>query len=221
MLDRINRVRTDPQGYAAYMENFRACYSAEGSFRAPGGEILHTHEGIYALNQAIQTLQHAPAQTPFTASDLLAGAGRELINAEQQSGRIGHGGAPFERMQHYGAWQNMAGENVAYGALTAEQVVYNLIVDDGVRSRGHLKNILQPGFRVAGVSQGSHPIYRTICVIDFASDFTSKGGSADVERSPDAEFAPWIFSAKPRLGGVGLTMTGYPHTLPSWSPSSD
>ena len=75
-------------------------------------------------------------------------------------------------MMHYGMWQSMAGENVAYGAPTAESVVYNLVVDDGERSRGHLKNILQPGFHVAGVSEGRHPIYGSICVIDFASDFS-------------------------------------------------
>ena len=171
VIDQVNRVRTNPQAYATYLENYRSCYSADGMFRAPGRRMLRTHEGVAALDQAIRTLQHASAQVPITASDLLAGAGRELINAQQQSGQIGHGGAPFERMQHYGVWQNMAGENVAYGAPTAEQVVYNLVVDDGERSRGHLKNILQPGFRVAGVAKGNHPIYGTICVIDFASEF--------------------------------------------------
>ena len=171
VIDQVNRVRTNPQAYAAYLANFRAYYTADGMFRAPGRHMLRTHEGVAALDQAIRTLEHASAQAPITASDLLAGAGRELINAQQQSGQIGHGGAPFERMQHYGVWQNMAGENVAYGAPTAEQVVYNLVVDDGERSRGHLKNILQPGFRVAGVAQGNHPLYGTICVIDFASEF--------------------------------------------------
>ena len=171
VINQVNRVRTNPQAYAAYLERFRPYYSADGLFHAPGRGTLRTHEGVAALEQAIRTLQHASAQEPITASDLLAGAGRELINAQQQSGQIGHGSAPFDRMMHYGVWQNMAGENVAYGAPTAEQVVYNLVVDDGERDRGHLKNILQPGFRVAGVSEGRHPIYGSICVIDFASDF--------------------------------------------------
>ena len=171
VIDQVNRVRTNPQAYAAYLENFRAYYTADGLFRAPGRRMLRTHEGIAALDQAIRTLQHASPQAPITVSDLLAGAGRELISSQQQSGQIGHGSAPFERMQHYGTWQNIVGENVAYGAPTAEQVVYNLVVDDGERSRGHLKNILQPGFRVAGVAKGNHPIYGTICVIDFASEF--------------------------------------------------
>ena len=174
VINQVNRVRTNPQAYAAYLENFRSYYSSDNMFRAPGRHALRTREGIAALEQAIKTLQRARPQAPITASDLLAGAGRDLINAQQQSGQIGHGGAPFERMQRHGVWQDMAGENVAYGAPTAEQVVYNLVVDDGERSRGHLKNILQPGFRVAGVAKGGHPVYGTICVIDFASDFSSR-----------------------------------------------
>ncbi len=172
VINQVNRVRTNPQAYAAYLESFRPYYSADNLFHAPGRRTLRTQEGVAALEQAIRTLQHASPQEPITASDLLAGAGRELINAQMQTGQIGHGGAPFDRMMHYGVWQNMAGENVAYGAPTAEGVVYNLVVDDGERSRGHLKNILQPGFRVAGVSAGRHPIYGSICVIDFASEFS-------------------------------------------------
>ena len=171
VINQVNRVRTNPQAYAAYLERFRAYYSEDGLFHAPGRRALRTQEGISALDQAIRTLQRSSPQEPITASDLLAGPGRELINSQQQSGQIGHGSSPLDRMQRYGSFGGMAGENVAYGAPTAEQVVYNLVVDDGERSRGHLKNILQPGFRVAGVSQGRHPIYGSICVIDFASDF--------------------------------------------------
>ena len=171
VIDQVNRVRTNPQAYAAYLENFRAYYTADNTFHAPGRRALHTREGVAALNQAIRTLQRASAQAPITVNDLLANPGRDLIVSQQQSGQIGHGSSPYDRMQRYGTWQQAAGENVAYGAPTAEQVVYNLVVDDGERSRGHLKNILQSSYRVAGVSKGNHPIYGTICVIDFASDY--------------------------------------------------
>ena len=63
------------------------------------------------------------------------------------------------------------GEDVAYGAHTAEQIVYNLVVDDGVRDRGHRRNIMQTMFSQAGVSVGNHPVYGTMCVIDFAGNF--------------------------------------------------
>ena len=75
VIDQVNRVRTNPQAYAAYLENFRAYYTADGMFRAPGRRMLRTHEGVAALDQAIRTLQHASAQVPIAASDLLAGAG--------------------------------------------------------------------------------------------------------------------------------------------------
>lgn len=171
VIAQVNRVRTNPQAYAAYLQNFRAYYTADGTFHAPGRTARRTREGVAALDQAIHTLQHASAQAPITVNDLLANPGHDLIASQQQSGQIGHGSSPMARLQRYGVWQEAAGENVAYGAPTPEQVVYNLVVDDGERNRGHLKNILQSSFRVAGVSQGNHPIYGTICVIDFASDY--------------------------------------------------
>ena len=64
-----------------------------------------------------------------------------------------------------------AARTLPYGAHTAEQIVYNLVVDDGVRDRGHRRNIMQTMFNQAGVSVGSHPVYGTMCVIDFAGNY--------------------------------------------------
>ena len=36
VINQVNRVRTNPQAYAAYLERFRPYYSADGLFHAPG-----------------------------------------------------------------------------------------------------------------------------------------------------------------------------------------
>jgi len=47
-------------------------------------------------------------------------------------------------------------ENIAYGRYTAREIVLALIVDDGVRGRGHRENIFNPTYNVAGAAYGSH-----------------------------------------------------------------
>jgi len=50
-------------------------------------------------------------------------------------------------------------------------MVMQLIIDDGVKGRGHRKNIFAKGFATAGVACGTHPRFDTMCVIDFSGGF--------------------------------------------------
>ena len=69
-------------------------------------------------------------------------------------------------------WTGSIGENISYGPNDGRDVVLQLIVDDGVRGRGHRANFFYPGFRLAGVACDPHPTLRTVCVIDFAGGAT-------------------------------------------------
>lgn len=64
---------------------------------------------------------------------------------------------------------------VTYGSFgepgDPRRAVLALIVDDGVRDRGHRKVIFDPGFRLAGAAWGRHPLYTRMAVVDFASAF--------------------------------------------------
>ncbi len=171
VIGELNRVRTNPQEYAAYLQAHRSLYTTEGYLKQPGKPLLRTHEGVAALDEAIRELSHARPQSPLSASDLLVGSARLLVDDQSQSGQTGHGSYPFDRMARAGVANGARGEDVAYGAHTAEQIVYNLVVDDGVRDRGHRRNIMQTMFNQAGVSIGNHPVYGTMCVIDFAGNF--------------------------------------------------
>ena len=179
VLREINRVRADPHAYAVYLETLRSMYRADGLLDLrQGGIPIRTHEGVAALNEAIRYMQHAQPLAPLTYSAGLALSARDHALEQGETGQVGHSGrggsSPFSRMERYGAWCNEAGENIAYGAPSAQQIVMNLIVDDGVPNRGHRTNLLKPTFGVAGVGVGQHPRYGAVCVIDFASDFIAK-----------------------------------------------
>jgi uncharacterized protein YkwD len=89
-------------------------------------------------------------------------------------------------MARFGQHLGYAGENIHYGSRDARSIVIALIVDDGVRGRGHRKNIFSRNFRVTGIAAGPHASYRAMCVMGFASGFIERGG----DRIASATTAP-------------------------------
>ena len=61
------------------------------------------------------------------------------------------------------------GEVIAYGPVTARDVVRTWIVDDGVANRGHRKLLLSAEWRFIGGGCAVHAVMRTICVMNVAA----------------------------------------------------
>src|SRR5437588_4677394 len=135
---------------------------------------LRTQEGTRALDDAIRFLNRAKPQPPLALSPGLCLAAADHCR-EQAGGAVGHygnhGSDPGNRISRYGVVSQGWAENIAYGRHTAREIVLALIVDDGVRGRGHRKNIFNPTYNVAGAACGSHARFGSVCSIDFASGY--------------------------------------------------
>jgi hypothetical protein len=46
-----------------------------------------------------------------------------------------------------------------------------LIIDDGVRGRGHRRNIFNPSYNAVGAAYGPDARYGSVCSIDFANSY--------------------------------------------------
>ena len=94
---------------------------------------------------------------------------------EQARGAVGHyggdGSDPGSRISRYGVVAQGWAENIAYGQRSARAIVVALIIDDGVRGRGHRRNIFNPNYNAAGAAYGPHARYGTVCSIDFAGGY--------------------------------------------------
>ncbi len=60
-------------------------------------------------------------------------------------------------------------ENCSYGYEQAIDIVISLLIDEGIKSLGHRKNMLSKEFNSVGVAIRPHRKYRINCVIDFGS----------------------------------------------------
>ncbi len=177
LLAETNVARSDPARYVGYLKEMRGYFIGKG-YRVPGSfNLVMTKEGVAAVDEAIAFLSRQRPISALSWSPGLARAAAELVREQAGSGATGHEGTSGDlkqRIERFGAWQGSIAENIGYGPDTARRMVLELIVDDGVSDRGHRKNIFDPSFGTAGAACGPHPMYRNMCVIDFAVGYKSK-----------------------------------------------
>src|SRR5438046_624374 len=171
VLRELNLARQNPSLYATFVAEARP---------------FHMIEHGRAVDEAVRFLNKARPLPPLSLSAGMCRAAADHC-AEQIDGQLGHDGndrsSPGDRISRYGTWSISWGENISYGQKTARGIVLTLIIDDGVRSRGHRKNIFNPKFNYAGAAFGPHARYRTVCSIDFAGGYAERA-EALVARNP-------------------------------------
>jgi uncharacterized protein YkwD len=176
----FNFARSNPKGYVDLLRAYRGFFHAN-VVSVPGSNTdFETEEGIVPVDEAINFLDRLPAQAPLETGDSLRQAAIDHVKEQGATGRTGHFGAdgsgPVERNMRHGGGNQVA-EVIAYGAADAEDVIRQLIVDDGVRDRGHRVLMFMDHLRYAGVACGPHPEFGTMCVIDMADTVDGKPGS--------------------------------------------
>jgi uncharacterized protein YkwD len=171
----INKVRSNPSKYAKdYLLPLTSRYKNNFLYY-PDDKPLKTKEGVEALNECIRYLKNQPSLPLVYPKKGLTRAAQDHVNDQSHTGQTGHAGSDRsgfrERIERYGNWKIRIAENIAYGSSSAQQIVIYLLIDDGIKNRGHRKNFLDPKFKTIGVATGSHPSYGTMAVMDFATDF--------------------------------------------------
>jgi len=180
LLTEINFARANPVAYIPFLEQYKKYYDGK-LVRFPGGSMLVTNEGVAALEDAIAFLRTLKPLPPLEIrKGMVSGAKVHLddMRASQRSGHTGSDGSkPEDRLSRFGSWQDSVGENIVYETRSARNDVIGLIIDDGVATRGHRKNLFKTTFKVIGISYGGPVNKKTIAVITFAGGFLDKGDS--------------------------------------------
>ncbi|QGY46627.1 CAP domain-containing protein [Maribellus comscasis] len=174
----INKLRSNPAKYANdYIAPLSKNYQRNMLYY-PGDKPLRTREGVRALNECVRDLRKQGPLSLVYPSRGLTKAADDHVKDQSRTGRTGHSGSDRSnaktRIERYGQWKVRIAENIAYGGITAQQIVIYLLIDDGVYDRGHRKTFLHPDFNEVGVATGNHPEYGIMSVMDFAGAFVEK-----------------------------------------------
>jgi len=178
IVQELTWVRTRPAEVAEVLYNRLRHYRGM-EFCPPDrlGRPLITREGVSAVREAIDFLMEQakdPVGGVGTMSELgLALAGEDHIADIGFTGAASHessdGTKPAARSRRYGFFGSH-GECLWYGSehSDARMIVLDLIVDDGVASRGHRLGVFNPSYSSVGVAYGPHVAYGRVAAIEFA-----------------------------------------------------
>ncbi len=181
VLAEMNYARAHPQDYAR-----RLLLQPVSDWERSLGPATAAQDPA-ALAEAIDFLMRQSPLPPLQWDQVLGEAALEHVADQGPVGAVGHespDGERFDaRLRRHGLQQTATlAENIAYGPARPEDVVRELIIDSGVPSRGHRRNIFYPTFAAAGVSCGPNKVYAAMCVMDFASSPPAPGRAAFAER---------------------------------------
>ncbi len=175
----INWARQHPKAAAAELRTWLPRFEGGRYLDFPGEPRLRTQEGPAAVEEAIAFLDMQRPLAPVAWSERLQKAAEDLARDQEQHGGLGHqtsdGSHPWDRIARYGTASASVGEVVTYGSFgqpgEPRRAVLALIVDDGVKDRGHRTVLYDGAFTLAGAAWGPHPLYTRMVAVDFASGF--------------------------------------------------
>ena len=186
ILAEINFARMHPQEYAKRLLA-QPVTPWERALRQAGQD----DRDPTAFKEAVAHLEAQEPLGPLRADAALISAAVEHVELQGPAGEIGHDGPDgerfYDRLRRHGLTETIAAENIAYGPPSPAEVVRALIIDSGVPSRGHRRNIFHAAFQVVGVSCGPHKDYATMCVMDFGGTASGLRTAANDRARPAAE----------------------------------
>ena len=81
----------------------------------------------------------------------------------------------------YGRFEGSFGRLMEFGGETPEQIVINLVVSDGDKSRSQRNQLFDKKFKVVGLDSGDHQDFLKCTMITLATSFKYNADPDDVE----------------------------------------
>ena len=173
-----NEVRKNPKSYIEKLQNSLKYYYNNHLFRE--GEVpIATYEGVEAVKDAINFLKNqSPVQELIYSKDIGLSC-KDIIDDIGPKGLVTHEGTEikniYNRLEQYCDWDGAIAENIDFGFKIPENIVMNMIIDDGDENRYQRKNLFYPHFKYVGIGIGPHKEFGFCTVIEYAYNIREIG----------------------------------------------
>jgi centrin-1 len=196
----LNLCRSNPAKYSEKIETSLQYYNGN-TLEKPGNIPIDTEEGPENVKDCANQLKATGPLPILSWSKALASAAQAHIDDIGPSGAMGHtgidGSDAGDRIERFGNWLESIGEVIEYGSTVPEDIVINLLIDDGVTSRRHRNTILKPEFAFVGLGYGPHADWEFATVGVFAQGVVEKNVQAPEIIDPLIKIEDFSISNQP------------------------
>lgn len=191
LVEEINSARTNPAGYASKVQEYIP-YFQDKILKIPNSRVgIKTQEGVAAYEECVNYLRSAEPTEAHIPSRGLTRIANDFLSGVQSVDPSQIGTIDMNAIiDKYGSFQGNFSRAMEFGGSTPEQVVINLLVSDGDKSRSQRDALLNPILKRVGVSQGKHDIYRTVTIIVSCTKFENNVDSDDTENYDGTDLPP-------------------------------
>ena len=173
-----NNLRQNPQSFIPKLKDYLKYFRGK-IYHPPGEDPIQTYEGPDAFEDAIQFLKSQKPVDPLELNENLKSACKDHAIDIGEKGLTSHEGTNTknisERLEKYCEWDGACSESIDFGFKLAENIIINLLVDDGVSNRYQRLNIFNGKFKYIGIGVGTHREYGICVVIGYAMNIRPLG----------------------------------------------
>ena len=173
-----NKIRKDPQSYIPKLESYLSKFQ-ENILYLINENPLKTFEGKLAIEEAIIFLKSQKPINELEYNEELSLAAEDHINDIGKKGLTSHEGSNGkdlpERIEKYIEWEDLIAESLDFGFFNPENIILNLLIDDGVKERYQRENLFNEEFNYCGIACGKHRDLNISCVFIYAKKLRKLG----------------------------------------------
>lgn len=172
----INNARQNPSYLIPFLED-RIKYFDGSIYKPNNGTPIQTNEGVSGINDAISFLEKLKPLPKYEKNVNLTKASKRHMDDIGKNGLSDHYGSdgsdPTSRINMYVDFNSFHGEVIDFGSDSGLESLLCLVIDDGLKSRGHRNQIFNKEYKYIGVSAGSHIQMDTCLVADFVDEINN------------------------------------------------
>ena len=171
LLKEINELRTNPKAYAEKIEKNKQYFDDKKVYRNPEDKAgVRTEEGAEAYDEAIDFLKNKAV--PVEALTRSKGLNKLAFDILTEYQKDMDAQLDLDTLiPKYGKYVGAYRQVTQFGSNRPEQIIINLVVSDGDKTRGQRDALLEATLKQAGVAFGKHEKFRYLTVVTGCTKF--------------------------------------------------